>query len=336
MWFNRPTYNSYTPYGYGYSSFEDPYARAVAQEHAARQREAAARCAEHHRRQQMQGAARSPYDSYLNDDTSISYPYNPRAHDYTTHEDLKRKQTLERQQQLESARQAKLDRREAERTRELAEHTSKLQKSTSTPVPRFSVSTLSPGRSPCAIPHTRPTQFSRYPSPSPSPNPVIPEVTPKQVRASMTIQEFYRTRMVRRQALVSIAELSTQFEQFKSAYSSPTRLDFCGATPDDTITIPVPSESFVHALSIPPSSRLEDATEASKYNPGLAFTSNNKVVHEYIENLNRLLDKLDRIESGGHASVREQRKQMIRNVEAEAQRMDRWIAAVWRLAQPRT
>ena len=151
----------------------------------------------------------------------------------------------------------------------------------------------------------------------------------------MTIQEFYRTRLARRQALTSIAELSTQFEQFKSAFSPPPQLDYRSAASGDITTIPVASESFVHASSIPPSSEdAEDATETSESNPGLAFTSNNKVVLEYIENLNRLVDKLDRIESGGHASVREQRKQMIRDVEAEAQWMDRWIAAVWNLAQP--
>jgi len=146
----------------------------------------------------------------------------------------------------------------------------------------------------------------------------------------MTIQEFYRSRTARRQALSSIAELSTQFEQFKSAFSPPLQLDYRGATPNDTTTIPVSSKSFIHTLSIPPSF-VGDTGETSKSNPGLAFTSNNKVVLEYVENLNRLIDKLDRIESGGHASVREQRKQMIKKVEAEAQRMDRWIAAVWDL-----
>ena len=131
MWFNRPAYNSYTPYGYGYSSFEDPHARAIARERAAREREAAARNADLLRWQQMQEAARSPYNSYLSDDDDegsfVSYPYNPRAHDYITHEDLKRRQILEQQRQLELARQAELNRREAERVRELAEHTSKLQ-----------------------------------------------------------------------------------------------------------------------------------------------------------------------------------------------------------------
>lgn len=154
----------------------------------------------------------------------------------------------------------------------------------------------------------------------------------------MTIQEYYRNRTARREALSAIAELSTQFEQLKSAFSSPPQLDYRGATSDDAVTIPVPPESFEQALPIPSSSEDadEDTPEVSKSSPGLAFTSNNKVVHGYIENLNRLLDKLDRVESGGHALVREQRKKMIRNVEGEAQRMDRWIAAVWNLAQPQT
>jgi len=146
----------------------------------------------------------------------------------------------------------------------------------------------------------------------------------------MTIQEFYRNRVTRQRALSSIAKIFTQFEQFKSTFSPPPQLDYRGATPDDIITIPA-SEPFAHASSIPPSSGdAEDTTETSKL---LAYTPNNKVVLEYIENLNRLVDKLDGIESGGHASVREQRKKIIRNVEAEAQRVDGWIATVWNLAQ---
>ena len=131
MWFNRPTYNSYTPYGYGYPSFEDPYARAVARERAAREREAAVRHADLLRWQQMQDVAESPYNSYLSDDDDdsfIPYPSSPRSHDYVTREELKRRQILERQRQLELARQAELDRRrEAERARELAERRSQPQ-----------------------------------------------------------------------------------------------------------------------------------------------------------------------------------------------------------------
>ena len=141
--------------------------------------------------------------------------------------------------------------------------------------------------------------------------------------------------MARGQALTSIAALSTQFEQFKSALTYPPQLDYRDAIPDAIITIPISSESFVRASSMPPSDDADDTAETSKSNPRLAFTSNNRVVLEYIENLNRLIEKLDGVESGGHALVREQRKQMIRNVEAEAQRMDRWIAAVWDLARPR-
>lgn len=135
MWFNQPTYNSYTPYGYGYSSFEDPYARAVARERAAAQeREAAARHADLLRWQQIQDAARSPYNSYLSDDDDgsyIPYPYQPRAHNYTRYAraDLKRRQALERQEQQELARQAELSRRRgAERAKKSAEHARKPQR----------------------------------------------------------------------------------------------------------------------------------------------------------------------------------------------------------------
>ena len=153
----------------------------------------------------------------------------------------------------------------------------------------------------------------------------------------MTIQEFYRRRVARKQALTSIHQLSTQFDQLKSTFSPPPRLDYSGPTPNDTTSIATSPESFTLALSVPPSPEgAEYPTETPKSGPRLAFNSNNKVVHEYIENLNRLLVKLDRVESGGDASVRERRKQMIKDVEAEAQRMDRWIAAVWNLANPRS
>lgn len=145
----------------------------------------------------------------------------------------------------------------------------------------------------------------------------------------MTIQEYYRKRGARKQAFASINELSTQFERIKSAFSPPPQLDYRGPTSDNTLGIPVSSDSYARISSIPPPS---DTTETSKPNPGLAFTPNNKVLLEYIENLNRLLDDLDSVESGGDTSIREQRKHMISNVDAEAQRIDRWIAAVW--AQP--
>jgi len=128
MWFNRPAHDSYIPYGYGYSGFERPSARAIARERAAREREAVARRAEFIRWQQMQDAARSPYDSYLRDDgdSFISYPYDPRANDHITHEDLKRRRVIERQRQPELVHQAELSRRRgAERARESTEYTSK-------------------------------------------------------------------------------------------------------------------------------------------------------------------------------------------------------------------
>jgi len=226
-------------------------------------------------------------------------------------------------------------RREADRVQQSAEHVSGTRQPTTTAAPHFSVPISSPGTSPSTASSPKEsTRLPKYPSPPPTPKSVTPEPTPQQIRAAMTIQEFYRSRTARAQALTSIADFSAQFERLKSAFSPPPQLDYRGSTPDDATTAPVPPESFERAPSIPPSSNeAEDTTETLKSHPGLGFTSNNKVVLEYIEDLNRLVDKLDRVESGGDPSVREQRKQMITSVEAELQRMDRWIATVWELAQ---
>ena len=125
MWFNRPAYNSYTTPSYNYRSYDDPYARAIARERAAREREAAARHAELLYWQQVQDAARSPYNSYLSDDgdSFVPNPYDPRASAYPVREG---RRVSERQQQPELTRHAEPSRRrEKEKDRELEEHTSK-------------------------------------------------------------------------------------------------------------------------------------------------------------------------------------------------------------------
>lgn len=131
MWFNRPAHNSYTPYGCtppgsSYSSFEDPLARAVAQDRAAREREAAAR-------RRRQDVTRYPYNSYPSDDEDDG-AFTPHPYNSYVNEDLRLRQDLEQQRQLQLAHQAELDgRREAEWTRNLAEHVYEPQE----PVVRF-------------------------------------------------------------------------------------------------------------------------------------------------------------------------------------------------------
>ena len=133
MWFTRPAYDSYTPYysyvphGYGHSSRGDPLTRA-----AARDREAATRYRPAPPR--WQDTTRSPYNSYLSDDDDdgsfVPYLYDPRTHSYTPHvdEDLRLRQSLEQQRQLQFAHQAELNRRrEAKRAQELVERTYRSQ-----------------------------------------------------------------------------------------------------------------------------------------------------------------------------------------------------------------
>lgn len=117
MWYNQPTYISYSPYGYGYVNSGDPYARAP-RERTSRGRDAAAY---HPHWQQTQGAAQYPYNSYLSggEGSFVSYPYQSHAYDYNpyVHEDTNRRQVREQERQLELARQADLNRkREEERT----------------------------------------------------------------------------------------------------------------------------------------------------------------------------------------------------------------------------
>jgi hypothetical protein len=204
MWFNQPTYNSYVPSGYSYQGFDDPYARAIARERAAREREAAARHAELLHRQRTRDAARSPYNHYLSDygNSFVSYPYayRPHTNPYPIYEDPTRRPALEQQRQLELTRQAELNRRrEEEGTRGLEERSDAPQQRghTFTSSPHFSVPISSPGESPSTSPHTIPTQLPKSPPPPPSPEPTTLEAIPEQIRAAMTIQEFYRSRVAR-------------------------------------------------------------------------------------------------------------------------------------------
>ncbi|CAL1698297.1 unnamed protein product [Somion occarium] len=64
--------------------------------------------------------------------------------------------------------------------------------------------------------------------------------------------------------------------------------------------------------------------------PPLAYTPTNAPLHHYYEELNRLLTALDAVESHGDKTVREQRRELARKVEREAERIQRWKVAVWK------
>lgn len=65
--------------------------------------------------------------------------------------------------------------------------------------------------------------------------------------------------------------------------------------------------------------------------PKLAYTPTNAPVHTYEEELSRILTKLDGVESGGDKTVREQRREAVRRVEKEAERIEQIKAGLWKM-----
>ncbi|GAA6001872.1 BAG family molecular chaperone regulator [Rhodotorula paludigena] len=74
----------------------------------------------------------------------------------------------------------------------------------------------------------------------------------------------------------------------------------------------------------PPAPALSFQPKATPDSPKLAFDSINAPVHAYEEGLTRLLTELDAVDSGGDPDVRAARKGLVKAVEGEAQRVERW------------
>jgi len=157
--------------------------------------------------------------------------------------------------------------------------------------------------------------------------PPFPAASAKQIEAASKIQAFYRSRLTRRMALSTISSISSKFNTLVSSFHPPNEIDYRteGGDALGVVSIPVhyPFEQFDGS----------SMTSTSQSIPKLAYTTTNKPIHAYIEDLNRLLSALDAIESGGDGLVRGKRKQLAQAVESEAQRLDRWISGVWEAAQ---
>jgi hypothetical protein len=170
-------------------------------------------------------------------------------------------------------------------------------------------------------PHS-PAPHQRQQAESHPPKPSSPQWTAQQVDAATKIQAFYRANQPRRKALASIASVGARFDTLKSDFLFPSVVDYI--VDGDTVHVTPPT-------SLQPTAVASDHAETETENtPRLAYTHNNTPLHAYTEQLNRLLISLDGVESGGDVAVREKRKEMVRRVEGEAERLDRWRREVWR------
>lgn len=118
-------------------------------------------------------------------------------------------------------------------------------------------------------------------------------------------------------ALTTISKLEGKFRQLKQAFAIPNAIDFIS---EDGTVITLKADGTETNSNI-----IRHSVPAK-----LAFTSTNVPIRAYDEELNRILTALDAVESWGDKKVREKRKDTVRMVEDEAARVEGEWAAVWK------
>ncbi|KAI0791001.1 hypothetical protein C8Q75DRAFT_732618 [Abortiporus biennis] len=159
--------------------------------------------------------------------------------------------------------------------------------------------------------------LKRQATPPKSQAPPPPQATPEETAAAARIQTFYRKHMPHHRVMKTLSDLATQYESLSSAFKLPEKVEY---NVDGTHTI-VDTAS----LDLPPVTEEEIPSV-----PSLTYSAMNVPVHQYDESLNQLLTKLDAVESGGDREIREKRRALARQVEKEAERVERWKVAVWK------
>ncbi|KAF7759721.1 hypothetical protein Agabi119p4_11416 [Agaricus bisporus var. burnettii] len=134
-------------------------------------------------------------------------------------------------------------------------------------------------------------------------------------QAATKIQQCFRTH----RSLQSIQDIHSQFETLRSEFVYPSIITF--QEPSSSNTIDVPSSS------ITPSDDVNIESPSSF--PKLAFNSTNYNLHAYNESLEKLLVKLDGVESWGDSDVRTKRRSVVKSIEKEQGRVDRFCQDVW-------
>ncbi|THH30453.1 hypothetical protein EUX98_g3733 [Antrodiella citrinella] len=162
-----------------------------------------------------------------------------------------------------------------------------------------------------------------------------PSSAAERAAAAEKIQTVFRTHAQRTKALQAIDAIDTRFQSLKAGFAFPTHLDFHvgeeAMVTVDTTKLDVPAIDEEDMSPTPSDS--EDEGSLAPTTPKLAYSSNNASLHQYDEELNQLLVKLDAVESGGEKAVRERRREMVRRVEREARRVEGWKGVVWRVYQ---
>ena len=142
------------------------------------------------------------------------------------------------------------------------------------------------------------------------------QYTEKHVEAASVLQRLFRIR----QSIHTIQSLISEFNALRASFTYPSIVSFQS-----------PSSSSAEVISVAaadPSSVPDDIDPSTRI-PKLAFNSTNYGLLAYNDALDKLLVKLDGVESWGNPGVRRRRKNVVKQVEKEQGLVERFWKISW-------
>jgi len=161
----------------------------------------------------------------------------------------------------------------------------------------------------------RPAEPQRTPSPQSKPA-TSPTYTDEHADAASVIQQQYRLHLSSK----ALDDVASQFESLKNAFVYPTVIEFQETGTED-------AHVTVHATR-PPSDD-EETMDVDGQEPKLAYTATNYPIHNYTDALDKLLMKLDGVESWGKKEIRDKRRGIVHEISKESSRLDRYLKQAW-------
>lgn len=125
------------------------------------------------------------------------------------------------------------------------------------------------------------------------------------------------------QSFSKIHDLAKEFQRLKQSFVYPSVIEFQkpGSEVGEIIAVRVGS--------LPDEDESEDKVDLGAEGK-LAYTRTNEGLHTYSHEMEKLLGKLDSVDSWNEKSVRSQRRGVIGDIEAEASKLERYRQRVWR------
>lgn len=163
---------------------------------------------------------------------------------------------------------------------------------------------------------------STQPTPPKAPTPP-PQYDERHDEAASKIQNRYRVH----RSLQTIANLERQFKESQARFTFPSSIDFQRPGNDAQDHVSVPASRHPDSVA----SDSGDSMDVNSQTEGkLAYTSNNFSLNAYLDEMLKLLTKLDGVESWGEKAVREKRRNVVKEIEIEMARVDGYWKGVWR------